>query len=127
MAFDSLVRELQSEFSGVVLVPRSDMSEKDLRTLKWRYGPWMGTGPFERCLAVKSGSPNALEIIVRPGSFGIALVHAPDGASGYPLPFGYASTAPEVVKELSIYLSYLATDAQPEDVLWQRPDETHED
>lgn len=124
IAFESLLGDLQQTNDDIVLLPRSDMSERDLRNLAWRHGPSNNGGRYDRGLALRSGSPEALEVIVKPGVFGMALVHAPDGGSGFPLPFGYATTDPAIVKELTLYLSYLATDARTEHVLWSRPEES---
>lgn len=127
VSFEAMVRELRSELDAIVLLQRSDMSDKDLRGIQWRHRPKDGKSLFERCLALRSGSPNALEVIVRPGLFGVVLVHAPDGGVGYPLPIGYATTDSAIVKELGMYLSYLATDSRPEDILWRGEGETNKD
>ncbi|MFX9688363.1 hypothetical protein ABTO93_19405, partial [Acinetobacter baumannii] len=52
------------------------------------YGPTGSlSAVFDRCLAVPATElPNALELIVKPGSWAMVLVHAPDPATGYPFP-----------------------------------------
>jgi hypothetical protein len=119
VAFASLVRELSDLVpEGITLLPRTDFSGPDLKRLTRLFRPIEDQAGFDSCIGLPIASPDALEILVRPHSFALVLVHAEDPGSGYPLPVGYATRDPNVVKELAFYVGGIVRDADVDDVQW---------
>lgn len=127
VAFDSLVRELRGVLpDGITLLMRNDNSEAERRRIIRYFGSADGQVRFDRCIGPKTSTLGALEIVVQPGSFAMALVHSQDPRTGYPLPVGYLSTEPFVVKELAYYLGGLLRDEVASSVIWHRATETRD-
>ena len=127
VAFDSLVRELRGALrDGITLLMRTDGSDHDRRRIARHFGSSQEHTRFDRCIGTKTSTLGGLEIIVQPGSFGMALVHSPDPRTGYPLPVGYLTTDALVVKELAYYLGGLLHDLEPSSVIWHRTTESRE-
>ncbi len=127
VAFDSLVRELRGVLpDGITLLMRTDSSEAERRRIVRHFGPTEGQVRFDRCIGPKISTLGALEVIVQPGSFAMALVHSPDPRTSYPLPVGYLSADAFVVKELAYYLGGLLHDVDSSSVIWHRTTESNE-
>jgi hypothetical protein len=88
---------------GTVLLARAQDGGSDQKFSSKLYGP-TGKLPatFDRCLAVPATDlPDALEILVKPGAWAMALIHAPDSASGYPFAFGYITASRNIVDRIA--------------------------
>lgn len=122
----SALSEGNAAEDGTVLLARVDKSPDATGWWKRLYGPTDKLGPlFDRCLGVPRGAiPDALELIVKPGAWALALIHAPDPRTNYPCPFGYILAAPEIVAGYTYKLAELASRAGgPGSLLWQRTGE----
>jgi hypothetical protein len=111
---------------GTVLLARTQEGGSDQKFWSKLYGPTSKlSASFDRCLAVPATDlPDALEIIVKPGSWATALIHAPDSASGYPFPFGYITASRNIVDRIAYRIAELASRADgTKAVLWTRPEE----
>ena len=111
---------------GTILLARTQDGGSDHKFWSKLYGPTSKLpASFDRCLAVPATDlPDALEIIVKPGSWAMALIHAPDSASNYPFPFGYITASPEIVERITYRIAELASRADgPKAVLWTRAGE----
>ena len=108
---------------GTVLLARCDDAVSDPKFWTRLYGP---TGKlaatFDRCLAVPTTDfPDALEVIIKPGSWVLVLIHAPEVSSGYPFPFGYITGASAIVDRFSYRIAELASKAEgTKALLWTR-------
>jgi hypothetical protein len=80
---------------------------------------------FDRCLAVpRVDVPDALELVVKPGAWALALIHAPDPRTSYPCPFGYIVGEPAIVAKYTYRLAEMASRAEgTKGVIWHRADE----
>ena len=129
VSFASLASALSSANSsddGTVLLPRVDGSDVMNAHLRRCYGATQRINAlFDRCLPLKLPSvPDALELIVKPGAWTLALVHAPDAHTALPFPIGYVTAAPGVVARYTHKLAELVSQtAGPSALLWHRPDE----
>jgi len=111
---------------GTVLLARTQDGGSDQKFWSRLYGP-TGKLPasFDRCLAVPATDlPNALEIIIKPGSWAMTLIHAPYLGSGYPFPFGYITASRKIVDPISYRIAQLASKADgTKAILWSRAGE----
>ena len=114
---------------GTVLLARTRRDAGDEKFWNKLYGPTSKLDPlFDRCLEVpESDLPDALEIVIKPGSWVLALVHAPDAQTAYPFPFGYITAAPQIVERYAHRIAELASKADgTRAILWVRAGEdTH--
>jgi hypothetical protein len=111
---------------GTVLLARTDNSSKVRRTWERLYGRKGEIAPlFDRCMTVaERGLPRSLEIIMRPCSWVMILIHAPDPKSGLPFPLGYVTAAPDLVERYKHLLAELvAQSPNSAAFLWTAPDE----
>jgi hypothetical protein len=111
---------------GTVLLARTHEGGSDQKFWSKLYGPTSKlSASFDRCLAVPATDlPDALEIIVKPGSWALALIHAPDSTSGYPFPIGYITASREIVDRIAYRIAELASRADgTKAVLWTRTGE----
>jgi hypothetical protein len=71
------------------------MLAHDYTNSLWRFGDVFD----EVCTLGKGGVPKNFELLLVPGLFFAALVHAPlNGSKGYPMPLGIISSAPDLIK-----------------------------
>ncbi len=129
LPFTSLAAALSTAHAsddGTVLLARTRDSAGTERFWSKLYGP-TGELPavFDRCLAVPATElPSALEVVVKPGSWVLVLVHAPDPASGYPFPFGYITAARAIVDRFAYQIAEVASKADgTRAVMWHRKKE----
>ena len=126
-ALASALSEANSGDDGTVLLARVDESDAANRSLRRLYGPTdRMEALFDRCLPLERPQiPDALELIVKPRSWALALVHAPDPRTNFPFPIGYIVAAPEIVSRYTWHLAELASRTKgPGALLWRHPDET---
>lgn len=129
LEFVELATELSSANSGedgTVLLARTDGVSSTYRMIQRCYGRGAKIEPlFDRCLALtRPALSDALELIVKPRTWALALIHAPDPQTNYPFPFGYIVAAPGTVARYVRVLAELAALAGPSNVLWNRSDES---
>jgi hypothetical protein len=123
----SALSESNAAEDGTVLLARVDGTPNSLRVWDRLYGRTDKLEPlFDRCLAVpRTDVPDALELIVKPGSWALALIHAPDARTGYPCPFGYIAAGPVLVSRYTHRLAELASRAEgTKALIWQLEDES---
>jgi hypothetical protein len=111
---------------GTVLLARTQDGGSDQKFSSKLYGPTSKLPAiFDRCLAVPATDlPDALEILVKPGAWAMALIHAPDSASGYPFAFGYITASRNIVDRIAYRIAELASRADgTKAVLWTRAGE----
>jgi hypothetical protein len=129
LSFTSLAAALSTAHAsddGTVLLARTRESAGPEKFWSKLYGPTSELpAVFDRCLAVPATElPSALEVIVKPGSWVLALVHAPDPASGYPFPFGYISAERTIVDRYAHQIAELASKADgTRAIAWHRKKE----
>jgi hypothetical protein len=84
------------------------------------------TGPFLRGYGTRNDDlPGALEILLYPGRWVAVLVHLPMGADGPPVPIGFCSAVPDVVRGAQVALSGRLLPYRADDrVLWKPKNET---
>jgi hypothetical protein len=95
--------------------------------LRRHYGPTDRIDAlFDRCLPLERPDvPGALELIVKPQSWALVLIHTPDLQTALPFPVGYITGVPGVVARYTHMLAELASQTKgPSALLWQMPDET---
>jgi hypothetical protein len=130
VAFASLAAALSganSSDDGIVLLPRVDGSDGMKAALRRQYGPTERIEAlFDRCLPLERPAvPNALELIVKPQSWVLVLIHAPDQQTVLPFPIGYITGVPGIVARYTHILAQLASQtAGPGALLWQMKDES---
>lgn len=128
--FASLAANLSESNSGedgTVLLARIDGSDAAVRALRRYYGTTERIPAlFDRCLPLERPPiPDALELIVKPKSWALALVHAPYPQTGFPFPIGYITAAPGIVSRYSQMIAECAAATKgPDALLWHRPDES---
>jgi hypothetical protein len=124
--FTSLATALSSAHApddGTVLLARTRDSAGPEKFWSRLYGPTGELPPlFDRCLAVPANElPEALEVIVKPGSWVMVLIHVSDPASGYPFPLGYITAARSVVDRFTYRIAELASKADgTRAIAWHR-------
>jgi hypothetical protein len=65
--------------------------------------------------------PDALEIVIKPGSWVMVLIHAPDPTSGYPFPMGHITAARPFVDRFVYRIAELASRADgTKAMLWTK-------
>ena len=130
VAFASLataLSEANSSDDGTVLLPRVDGSDVMNTNLRRYYGPTERIEAlFDRCLPlVRPSVPGALEVIVKPQSWALVLIHAPDLQTSLPFPLGYMTGVPGVVARYTRMLAEFASQTKgPSALLWQMTNET---
>lgn len=124
--FTSLAAALSSAHAsddGTVLLARTRDTTGPEKFWRRLYGP-TGELPavFDRCLAVPATElPESLEVIVKPGSWVLVLIHASDPASGYPFPFGYITAGRSIVDRFTYRIAELASKADgTRAIAWHR-------
>lgn len=126
-ALATALSEANSSDDGTVLLPRVDGSDVMNANLRRHYGPTERIEAlFERCLPLeRPGVPGALELIVKPQSWALVLIHAPDLQTALPFPIGYITGVQGVVARYTHMLAELASQTKgPSALLWHMPDET---
>ncbi|WP_234684922.1 hypothetical protein [Bradyrhizobium monzae] len=129
LPFASLAAALSTAHAsddGTVLLARTRDAAGPDKFWSKLYGPTGSlSAVFDRCLAVPAMElPNALELIVKPGSWAFVLVHAPDPATGYPFPLGYITAARAIVDRFSYQVAELASKADgTRAIAWHRSKE----
>lgn len=120
-----VTRQIKSGFaheSGLVLMPRSRRDEKSKGALIRSYGEGKNGRQqplFDTCIALPPDSiPQSLELIVQPGAWAIVLVHIPGPNGGFPIPVGYATRNPNVVRSISDEIKEVVTELPEEAVVW---------
>ena len=111
---------------GTVLLARCASARDENKFWRKIYGGASKLAPvYDRCLAVPATDlPDALEIVVKPGSWVMALIHGPDPATGYPFPIGYITAARQFVDRFAYRIAELASKADgTKSVLWTREGE----
>lgn len=119
--------EANSSDDGTVLLPRVDGSDFMNANLRRYYGPTERIDAlFDRCLPLqRSGLPGALELIVKPQSWALILIHAPDVQTTLPFPIGYITGVPGVVARFTHTIAELVSQTKgPSALLWHMPAET---
>lgn len=127
LGFATVVREVNAqEGDGIILLARNGLVAREANW--WRRSFGRGdkhNSLFDRCLGVSNDLPKSLEIIVKPNSWGLALVHTTESRSGLPLPIGYITADDVVVRALSRAVADVASTApNSKAILWSRRDET---
>ena len=107
------------------MLARVDGSTQATRSLQRLYGPSDKLEAlFDRCFAlIRPDIPDALELIVKPNAWALALIHAPDPQTSYPFPFGYILAEPGIVARYVRRFAELAAVGGPDKLIWHRPDE----
>jgi hypothetical protein len=110
---------------GTVLLARVDGPTQATRWLQRLYGPSNKLEAlFDRCFTlIRPDIPDALELIVKPNAWALALIHAPDQQTNYPFPFGYILAEPGIVARYIRRFAELAALGGPDKLIWHRPDE----
>ena len=129
LAFATVVRELNAqEGDGIVLLARNGNEPREASWWRKSFGrSEKHTSLFDRCLGISSDLPKSLEIVVKPNSWALALVHTTETRSGLPLPIGYITADDVVVQALTRAVADVASTApSSKAILWARRDETHD-
>lgn len=127
--FVNLARDLSTAHQmddGTVLLARAGGRTDDEKLWQKLYGSAGKLPPlFDRCLAVPASDlPDALEIVLKPGSWALVLIHSPDANTSYPFPFGYITAAPQIVERFVLRIAELSSKADgTRAVLWTRAGE----
>lgn len=111
---------------GTVLFARCGSANDEEKLWRRLYGGANKLAPvYDRCLAVPATDlPDALEIVIKPGSWVMVLIHAPDSASGYPFPIGYITAARPFVDRFAYRIAELASRAAgTKAMLWTKEGE----
>ncbi|MDE4604799.1 hypothetical protein [Sinorhizobium meliloti] len=127
LSFATLLRDLSAqEPGGLVLLARGGSDHRSASHFRRLFGAReRQEALFERCIAITSDAPRALEVVLKPNSWVMVLLHAPDAKSGYPLPVGYISADRVLVEDFEGYFARLASSATILDpVLWHKTNET---
>jgi hypothetical protein len=122
----SALSEANAAEDGTVLLARVDSGPNAARPWERLYGRTQRLEPlFDRCLAVpRVDVPDALELVVKPGAWALALIHAPDPQTGYPCPFGYIVGEPSIVAKYTYRIAEVASRAEgTKGVIWHQADE----
>ncbi|MBB6181832.1 hypothetical protein [Pseudorhizobium flavum] len=127
LAFAAVVRELNAqEAEGIVLMARNGLVARDANWWRRTFGrSEKHDSLFDRCIGVSSDLPKSLEVIVKPNSWALALVHTIETRSGLPLPIGYITADNVVVQAITRAVADVASTAPSANaMLWIRQDET---
>lgn len=129
IAFATLLRDLAAANpDGTALLARTDGTPRASRDWARIFGPRdRQVSLFDRCLAVRTHLPDALELAVKPGAWALVLVHTPEAVSGYPLAVGYLTAAPHLVSSWRHALAEVAASAAgSRAMLWHGTEDTPE-
>jgi hypothetical protein len=121
--------EANSSDDGTVLLPRVDGSDFMNVSLRRYYGRTERIDAlFDRCLPLQRPAvPGALEVILKPQSWAMVLIHASDVHTGLPFPVGYITAAQGLVARFAHILAELASQTKgPSALLWHMADETQD-
>lgn len=124
----SALSEANATEDGTVPLARVDGTPNAVGSWDRLYGRTGKLDPlFDRCLAVpRVDVPDAVELIVKPGAWALALIHSPDPRTGYPCPFGYIVAAPGSVSRYTYRrLAEVASRAEgPKGLIWHLQEES---
>lgn len=127
LSFATLLRDLSAqEVGGLVLLARGGADHRTANHFRRLYSARdRQEAHFERCIAIANEAPRSLEVVLKPGGWVMALLHVPDGKSGYPLPVGYISGDRVLIEAFEGYFAKLSSNSSIlEPILWHKSDET---
>jgi len=127
LAFAAVVRELKAqETDGIVLMARNGLVTRDANWWRRTFGrSEKHNSLFDRCVGISSDLPKSLEVILKPDSWALVLIHTSESSSGLPLPIGYITADSVVVQAVTRAVADVASTAPNSNaMLWVRQDET---
>lgn len=121
MEVSRTIKSSLSSKAGIVLMPRSDESERSKRDLQRAYGAGRDgrqSALFDTCVVVPAHLiPLSLELIVQPGVWAVVLLHVPS-RDGFPIPVGYATRNAEALASIGQTLSSVVAGLTESAVAW---------
>lgn len=116
MTFDKLRQTYRLGDLGIVALPRCD------ETARRRFGPTYGLGrsvfPFDNAIILpETLLPGSLELILRPGLWAAAIIHAVTDRLNYPVPVGVLSAQPRFCENLADFLAHAIGNVRVEDAV----------